>query len=82
MKKTVSVLLAALLAALAFPALAAQTTLNYGGNEISCLVLTDFNDGEVVGAASGGGTMQIEDGILIMSANSGGYVESLSLIHI
>lgn len=53
MKKTVSVLLAALLAALAFPALAAQTTLNYGGNEISCLVLTDFNDGEVVGAASG-----------------------------
>ena len=78
MKKTVSVLLAALLAALAFPALAAQTTLNYGGNEISCLVLTDFNDGEVVGAASGGGTMQIEDGILIMSANSGGYVESYS----
>lgn len=78
MKKTVSLLLAALLLLLAYPAAAAQQTLNYGGNDISCLTLTDFTDGNVVGEASGSGTMAVTDGILTMACNSGGYVECYS----
>lgn len=78
MKKTVALLLAALLMLLAFPAAAAQETFKYGSNELDCLILTDFTDGQVVGSASGNGTMSVKDATLTMTCNSGGYVESYS----
>lgn len=78
MKKTVALLLAALLMLLAFPAAAAQETFKYGSNELDCLILTDFTDGQVVGSASGNGTMSVKNATLTMTCNSGGYVESYS----